>query len=85
MKFSEFFEEDNGRFSSMRLVFIIGTAWSMFMTTYLVIGSEADPTTALAFFSAVEGVFAGFKLGQKPMEIKEDTVKTEKENGKSIS
>ena len=67
-KLLEFVEEDNGRLSSIRLVFLVGTAWSMFMTSYLIMKQATDPTIALAFFSATEGVFAAFKVGQKPME-----------------
>ena len=66
-RLTELIEEDNGRLSSMRLIFIIGTIWNMVITSiFLMAGHSA--TEAIVFFSAVEGVFAGTKLAQKPME-----------------
>ena len=59
---------DGGR-SSTRLIFVIGSAWTMGITTYLAI-QGVDVPVLIAFFSAIEGVWVGLKLGQKPMENK---------------
>jgi hypothetical protein len=67
-----FFKEANGNDSSARLIFIIGSLWNMAVSTYLlVIGTT--PAIVLAFFSGVEAVLIGLKLGQKPMESKEES------------
>jgi hypothetical protein len=62
-----FFKEKNGQSSSTRLIFFIGSFWTMGITTYLAISGETTGSL-IAFFSAVMGVFVGLKLGQKPME-----------------
>jgi hypothetical protein len=64
-----FLKEATGGFSSARLIFIIGSIWNMILTTYLAI-QGVDVPVLIAFFSAVEGVWVGLKLGQKPMEQK---------------
>ena len=66
-RFTELIEDDNGRLSSMRLMFVIGTLWNIMLTSFLLVKGNSV-TEAIAFFSAVEGVFAGFKLAQKPIE-----------------
>ena len=64
-----FLKDDNGAFSSTRLIFAIGSIWNMALCTYLVLqGAEAG--ALVATFSALQGVFVGLKLGQKPMEKK---------------
>lgn len=63
----EFFKERNGQSSSTRLIFFIGSFWTMAITTYLAVAGETTGSL-IAFFSAVMGVFVGLKLGQKPME-----------------
>lgn len=61
--------EEDGSLSSTRLVFVIGSVWNMGLCTYLVLnGIEAG--ALVATFSALQGVFVGLKLGQKPMEGK---------------
>ena len=66
----KFFTDENGGFSSTRLIFVLGSVWNMALCTYLVFdGIEAG--ALVATFSALEGVFVGLKLGQKPMERKE--------------
>jgi len=62
-------EGENKGFSSTRLIFVIGSAWTMGITTYLATQGIEVPVL-IAFFSAVEGVWVGLKLGQKPMEGK---------------
>jgi hypothetical protein len=59
---------DGGR-SSTRLIFVIGSVWAMGLTTFLAVQGIEVPVL-IAFFSAVEGVWIGLKLGQKPMENK---------------
>jgi len=62
-----FLTGNDGGFSSTRLIFVIGSAWNMALCTYLVFtGIEAG--ALVATFSALQGVFVGLKLGQKPME-----------------
>jgi hypothetical protein len=64
-----FLKEEDGTFSSTRLVFVIGSVWNMTLCSYLVFdGIEAG--ALVATFSALQGVFVGLKLGQKPMENK---------------
>lgn len=62
-----FLKEASGGYSSARLIFIIGSAWSMAMTSYLAV-QGTDVPTLIAFFTAVEAVWVALKLGQKPME-----------------
>ena len=64
-----FLREATGGFSSARLIFIIGSIWTMGITTYLAM-QDIEIPVLIAFFSAVEGVWVGLKLGQKPMEQK---------------
>lgn len=64
-----FLKEEGGNFSSTRLVFAIGSVWNMALCTYLVIGG-IEAGALVATFSALQGVFVGLKLGQKPMESK---------------
>jgi len=62
---------EGGKASSTRLIFVIGSVWNMLLCSYLVFdGIEAG--ALVATFSAIEGVFVGLKLGQKPMEGKQD-------------
>lgn len=65
----KFLTDESGGFSSTRLIFVVGSIWNMALCTYLVLdGIEAG--ALVATFSALEGVFVGLKLGQKPMEKK---------------
>jgi hypothetical protein len=64
-----FLRGGDGMNSSTRLIFVVGSVWNMLLCSYLVIdGIEAG--ALVATFSAIEGVFVGLKLGQKPMENK---------------
>lgn len=65
----KFLQDSEGNFSSGRLIFVIGSFWNMVMTTYLVF-HDVEPATALAFFSGVEAVLLGLKLGQNIQEKK---------------
>lgn len=62
-----FLKEKNGSDSSARLIFTIGSIWNMLLTTYLVL-KNIDVPIILAYFTGVEAVLIGLKLGQKPME-----------------
>jgi hypothetical protein len=62
-------ETSHGNKSATRLIFLIGSLWNMLMTTYLVY-IRIEPAMCLAFFSGIEAVLIGLKLGQKPMENK---------------
>ena len=66
-----FLQSANGGNSSARLMFIIGLFYSMLMTAVGLLSLKWTPGEAIAFFSAVSGVFVALKLGQKPMESKE--------------
>lgn len=65
----QFFEDSLGRLSSSRLIFIIGSAWNLLISSYLLISGK-EPTSVLAFFSGVQGVLSGTKLVQKNIEHK---------------
>jgi len=65
-----YLKEDNGRDSSTRLIFIIGSFWVMLMCSYLVVFTEITPGALVATYGSLEGVLIGLKLGQKPMEQK---------------
>ena len=65
------FKEDSGKDSSNRVIFVIGSLWNMAMSTILVLRVPTiDPLIVMAFFSGMEAVLIGLKLGQKPMEEK---------------
>jgi len=62
-----FLREASGGLSSTRLIFMVGSIWNMALCSYLVLtGIEAG--ALVATFAALQGVFVGLKLGQKPME-----------------
>ena len=63
-------KEDNGKISSIRIVFFFGTIWNIAIVTYMVITKAASPTEALAFFSGIEAVLGGLKVAQKGSEAK---------------
>jgi hypothetical protein len=64
-----FLQAHDGGKSSTRLIFVIGSVWAMGLTTFLAVQGIEVPVL-IAFFSAIEGVWIGLKLGQKPMEGK---------------
>jgi len=63
-----FLKEASGEYSATRLIFMIGSLWSMAICTFLSVSAEMTPGELIATFAALEGVFVGLKLGQKPME-----------------
>lgn len=64
-----YLKEDNGMKSSMRLIFIVGSLWSMAFTTMLAL-SGMDSGILIAVFGSMQGTYIAMKLGQKPMEQK---------------
>ena len=65
-----FLKGADGGYSSTRLIFVIGSIWNMGLCSYLVIFGDIGAGALVATFSAIEGVWVGLKLGQKPMEEK---------------
>ena len=65
-----FLKEDNGVSSTTRLIFAIGSIWTMLLCTYFAVFADITPTALVIMFSAMETVWVGLKLGQKPMEQK---------------
>ena len=65
-----YLKEENGQRSSMRLIFIIGSLWSMAFTTFLALGDKVEPGILVAVFGSLQGTYIAMKLGQKPMETK---------------
>jgi uncharacterized membrane protein YfcA len=63
-----FLQADNGNFSSARLMFVIGLAWTMVMASLGAFMLKWTPGEIIAVFTATSGVFVALKLGQKPME-----------------
>lgn len=60
-------QEEQGVNSATRLIFVIGSLWNIAMTTFIFV-KGVDYAGCLAFFSGVEAVLLGLKLGQKAME-----------------
>jgi len=65
-----FLTEPTGSDSAARLIFVIGSIWTMMLCTYFAIFTDITPTALVIMFSAMETVWVGLKLGQKPMEQK---------------
>ena len=64
-------QEANGKFSSNRLIFIVGSAWNMIMVSALAFLGEGVAIAGLvSFFAAIQSVLITLKLGQKNMEAK---------------
>jgi uncharacterized membrane protein YfcA len=63
-----FLQEENGNYSSARLMFVIGLSWVMLFTTLGTFMLKWTPGEIIAVFTAISAVFVALKLGQKPME-----------------
>lgn len=64
-----FFQEKEGQNSATRLIFVLGSLWTMIMGSFFAIqGTEAP--IVLMFMSGSQATFGGIKLGQKIMENK---------------
>ena len=66
---ANYLKDTKGNDSSNRLIFVIGSIWVMAMTTYLAF-KGTDVPILIAFYSGIQAVLIGLKLGQKPMEEK---------------
>ena len=62
-----FMSENSGQKSMTRIIFMVGSVWSMGLTTYLAM-TGTEPGVLLAVFGTLQGSYIGLKLGQKPME-----------------
>lgn len=62
-----FFQDSNGDFSIMRLIFAVGMFWAMSLTTGLAFAG-VPYVGLIATFTAISAVFIGLKLGQTQME-----------------
>ena len=71
-KLMSFFEESPGSLSSNRLIFIVGSFYSMLMGAWIFYETK-DFASSLAFVTSVSGVYAGSKLIQKNTESKSTT------------
>lgn len=69
-----FLNEGNRQKSITRIVFLIGSVWSMVFTTYLAF-MGVEPGILIAVFGSFQGTYIGLKLGQKPMEKKQDELR----------
>jgi hypothetical protein len=63
------FEAENGRLSSNRVVFLIGSFWNIAIATYMILSGH-DSGDVLVYFSGVQGVLSGAKLIQRQLEKK---------------
>ena len=68
---ASFLQSASGNNSSARLMFVIGLAWTMVLSTLGAFMLKWTPGEIIAVFTATSGVFVALKLGQKPMEDKE--------------
>lgn len=64
---AKFLKDAKGNDSSNRLIFVIGSLWVMAMTTYLGFKGIEVPIL-IAFYSGIQAVLIGLKLGQMPLE-----------------
>ena len=67
-----FWEESPGNQSANRLIFIIGSLWLMFLTTYIIVEKLTTITEVGIFFATIFGLLAGTKLIQKNQEMSKD-------------
>ena len=66
--FLKFFQEDNGSFSIMRVVFFMFALHAIWASGFMLIKDCANYAGALAVFTAIAGTALTGKLIQKPME-----------------
>jgi hypothetical protein len=65
-----YLKEENGQSSSMRIMFVIGLAWSMLVSTALTYSMQWTAGEFIAVFTATSGIFTGAKIAQKSLETK---------------
>ena len=66
----EFFKDDNGKLSSTRLVVVSMVGYAMALAAYTL--HEEGSAAAIAVFSSISGIAAGWKMIQKNQEKKEN-------------
>jgi len=64
-----FLQEEEGVFSVNRLIFMVGSFWTMALVTYFAL-TGSSTGEVLAVFAGMQGTLIGLKLGQKAMETK---------------
>lgn len=62
----KFLQDENGNFSSTRLVFVVMIAYALAMGVF-VFNAEGS-TAAIAYITALSGVASGLKLGDKAIK-----------------
>jgi hypothetical protein len=72
----EFFEERNGRLSSQRLIFIVGSFFCMWLVGWMIVKSKGENWDgAMAIFLSLYGSIAAGKLVQKNQEKNDESKK----------
>ena len=72
-----FFQDGTGAKSANRLIFVIGSIFTMGMCIYFA-ATGNSPAMVLAYLAGSQGSFTAMKLGQKSMETKEVIPETNK-------
>jgi len=70
MRFLEFFQEENGRMSIMRLLTFVFSIYSIWASAYILIHDPKEYAGCIAVFTSIAGTALAGKLIQKPMETK---------------
>jgi hypothetical protein len=80
-----FWEVSPGNQSANRLIFIVGTIWLMWLTTYVITNKLVTPTEGGVFFATIFALLAGAKLVQNNQEGKplQDNKEESTENSKN--
>jgi hypothetical protein len=66
---SDFFKDDTGNYSSTRLIVVGIVLYAMCISAYTV--TVEGSAAAIAVFSSMTGIAAGWKLMQKGQEVKQ--------------
>ena len=74
----DFLKEENGQYSSTRVLVFIGMVWAMVTSTTMAFVMKWTAGEFIAVFTATSGMFTGLKLAQKPMETKPKTKENDK-------
>lgn len=72
MKFLEIFQEDNGRYSSQRFIYVVGSLYAMILGG-VVFGIGKDYVATLTVVTTIAATFGAGKLIQKSIEEKTPT------------
>lgn len=71
MKFLDFFREDNGSYSTQRLIYVAGSIFAMILGT-IVWFMTKDWMAATGTVGGIAAVFGGGKVIQKGLESKKE-------------